>query len=52
MKEKKIFSKNSTFQKFEVLKRNRNKRYRYREFFVEVMRRKGGEGNAFFLGMV
>lgn len=38
MKEKKIFSKDSTFQKFEVLKRNRNKRYRYREFLVEGVR--------------
>ncbi len=38
MKEIKVFSKNSTFQKFEVLKRNRNKRYRYREFLVEGVR--------------
>lgn len=29
MKETKIFSKNNTFQKFEVLKTNRNKRYKY-----------------------
>lgn len=38
MKEIKIFSKNSTFQKFEVLKTNRNKRYRYKEFLVEGVR--------------
>ncbi len=38
MKETKIFSKNSAFQKFEVLKRNRNKRYKYREFLVEGVR--------------
>lgn len=38
MKETKIFSKNSTFQKFEVLKTNRNKRYRYNEFLVEGVR--------------
>lgn len=38
MKETKIFSKNSTFQKFEVLKTNRNKRYRYKEFLVEGVR--------------
>ena len=38
MKETKIFSKNSTFQKFEVLKTNRNKRYRYHEFLVEGVR--------------
>lgn len=38
MRETNIFSKNSTFQKFEVLKTNRNKRYRYNEFFVEGVR--------------
>lgn len=38
MKETKVFSKNSTFQKFEVLKTNRNKRYRYNEFLVEGVR--------------
>lgn len=38
MKETKIFSKNNTFQKFEVLKTNRNKRYRYNEFLVEGVR--------------
>ncbi len=38
MKETKIFSKISTFQKFEVLKTNRNKRYRYNEFLVEGVR--------------
>ncbi len=38
MKETKIFSKNSTFQKFEVLRTNRNKRYKYNEFLVEGVR--------------
>lgn len=38
MKEEKVFSKNSTFQKFEVLKTNRKKRYRYHEFLVEGVR--------------
>lgn len=38
MQETTIYSKNSTFQRFEVLKTNRNKRYRYREFFVEGVR--------------
>lgn len=38
MKETKIYSKNSAFQKFEVLKTNRNKRYRYNEFLVEGVR--------------
>lgn len=33
-----VFSKNSTYQKFEVLKTNRNKRYRYNEFLVEGVR--------------
>ena len=33
-----IYSKNSTYQKFEVLKTNRNKRYRYNEFLVEGVR--------------
>lgn len=33
-----IHSKNSTYQKFEVLKTNRNKRYRYNEFLVEGVR--------------
>lgn len=38
MSETRIYSKNSTFQKFEVLKTNRNKRYRYNEFLVEGVR--------------
>ena len=38
MKITKVFSKDSTFQKFEVLKRNRNKRYKYNEFLVEGVR--------------
>lgn len=33
-----ICSKNNTFQKFETLKTNRNKRYRYHEFLVEGVR--------------
>lgn len=33
-----IFSKNSIYQKFEVLKTNRNKRYKYNEFLVEGVR--------------
>lgn len=38
MKETKISTKNNIFQKFEVLKTNRNKRYRYHEFLVEGVR--------------
>ncbi len=38
MKETPIYSENAAFQKFEVLKTNRNKRYRYGEFFVEGVR--------------
>ena len=38
MKTQKIFSKNAEYQKFEVLKTNRNKRHRYGEFFVEGVR--------------
>ena len=38
MHEAKVFTKNNIFQKFEVLKTNRNKRYRYHEFFVEGVR--------------
>lgn len=38
MNEKTIFNKNNIFQKFEVLKTNRNKRYRYNEFLVEGVR--------------
>lgn len=34
----KVFSKNATYQKFEVLKTNRNKRYKYGQFFVEGVR--------------
>jgi len=34
----KIFGKNADYQKFEVLKTNRNKRYKYREFLVEGVR--------------
>lgn len=33
-----IYTKNAEYQKFEVLKTNRNKRYRYKEFFVEGVR--------------
>lgn len=35
MKTRNIFSKNADYQRFEVLKHNRNKRYKYNEFFVE-----------------
>lgn len=38
MKERKIFSKNSTYQQIEVLKTNRNKRYKYNKFLVEGVR--------------
>lgn len=38
MKVTKVSGRDSTFQKFEVLKRNRNKRYKYREFLVEGVR--------------
>lgn len=38
MKAEKIFSKNAAYQKFEVLKTSRNKRYKYNEFFVEGVR--------------
>lgn len=34
----KIYVKNAAFQKLEVLKTNRNKRYKYREFFAEGVR--------------
>lgn len=53
MKEIKIRSKNSAFQYFEVLKTNRNKRYKYHEFLVEGVRnlneavRKNWKINAF-----
>ena len=38
MKIERIYSKNAAYQKFEVLKTNRNKRYKYRQFFVEGVR--------------
>lgn len=38
MNEIKIFNKNNDFQKWEVLKSNRNKRYKYNEFLVEGVR--------------
>jgi len=38
MKTVRVYSKNSDYQRFEVLKTNRNKRYRYFEFFVEGVR--------------
>lgn len=38
MQTKKIYSKNADYQKFEVLKTNRNKRHKYGEFFVEGVR--------------
>ena len=37
-KTKEIFSKDATYQKFEVLKTNRNKRHRYQEFIIEGVR--------------
>jgi len=38
LKIQKIYSKNAAFQKFEVLKTNRNKRHKYGEFIVEGVR--------------
>jgi tRNA G18 (ribose-2'-O)-methylase SpoU len=38
MNVKRVYSKNADYQKFEVLKTNRNKRLRYGEFFVEGVR--------------
>lgn len=38
MKETKIYNKNNYFQRFETLKTNRNKRYKYNEFLVEGVR--------------
>ena len=35
---KRIYSKNATYQKFEVLQTNRNKRHRYNEFLIEGVR--------------
>ena len=32
-----IYSRDAAFQKFQVLKTNRNKRHRYGEFFVSTM---------------
>lgn len=38
MREVRIINKNNDYQRFEVLKTNRNKRYRYNEFLVEGVR--------------
>lgn len=38
MRIEKVITKNATYQKFEVLKTNRNKRYKYKEFLVEGVR--------------
>lgn len=38
MKTEKVTTRNATYQKFEVLKTNRNKRFKYKEFFVEGVR--------------
>lgn len=38
MKVTKVSNRDNAFQKFEVLKRNRNKRYKYNEFLVEGVR--------------
>jgi TrmH family RNA methyltransferase len=38
MKTEIVLTKNATYQKFEVLKSNRNKRYKYQEFLVEGVR--------------
>ena len=38
MREIKVYSQNSIFQRFQTLKTNRNKRYKYNEFLVEGVR--------------
>ena len=38
MKVEKIYTKNASYQKFEVLRNNRNKRYKYQEFLIEGVR--------------
>ena len=38
MKTERVYTRSATYQKFEVLKTNRNKRYKYGEFFVEGVR--------------
>lgn len=38
MRTEKVVTKNAAYQKFEVLKSNRNKRYKYQEFLVEGVR--------------
>lgn len=38
MKTERVFSKNATYQMFEVIRTNRNKRYKRRAFFVEGVR--------------
>jgi tRNA G18 (ribose-2'-O)-methylase SpoU len=38
MKTQRLYSKDADYQKFGVLKTNRNKRYKYNEFFVEGVR--------------
>ncbi len=38
MKEINLFNENNDYQRFEVLKTNRNKRYKYNEFLVEGVR--------------
>ena len=38
MRTERVITKNATYQKFEVLKNNRNKRYKYQEFLVEGVR--------------
>ncbi len=38
MIQQRVFAKDAAYQKFEVLRTNRNKRYKYRQFFVEGVR--------------
>ncbi len=38
MRTERVMTKNAMYQKFEVLKSNRNKRYKYQEFLVEGVR--------------
>ncbi len=38
MRTERVVTKNATYQKFEILKCNRNKRFKYREFLVEGVR--------------
>ena len=50
VKTERVYTRSATYQKFEVLKTNRNKRYKYGEFFVEATCLYCGKDGSLWIG--